>query len=913
MKKSTILISVLGLAIITTGWVVVKSQKSQRDRFESFLKNEYKKVPRHFKEEAKEPAADQPEMAALREYFMTMDPKTRTIPRERLLKAYQETRLIENAKSSPQSLQWQGYEADMGGRTRMIMFDPNDATHKKVWAGGVTGGLWYNNNITNANSAWVPVGDFWSDLAIRCMTYDPKNPLTFYIGTGEAETAIQTYRESSGLGDGIWKSLDGGVTWDLIPGSTSFAYVTSLHVRVEGGNSIIYAGVASGLYEGQQHQSQPTDGLYRSANGGNTWQQVLPNIIGHAVPYAVEDITIAGDSSRIYVGTRPNLDGNGAATILYSDSGLPGSWTANESFRILIENDPNLNIPGRVVMAAAPSDPNVVYALIAAGFINTANNFQYFYCPYIERSDNKGVSWTTENQPTDLTSGTNFATIAWHALDIAVDPNNPDAVYIGGLDVQNTTDGGTTWSRVSDWSLMYSGGGPQYIHADQHIIVYKPGSSNEMLFGSDGGVFYTSNGAVPLPIFEQHNKNYTTLQFYSCAINPVSGQPKFLGGLQDNGCLYYSGHPLTINDMVSGGDGALCFYDQNDPTMSISSLYYNVYYIYQNGSFYNGLYNWASGVFVNPADLDYNLNILYANATDYIGTYQDEMLRITNVTGMNANGVFIPLNTGSQVYFSCVKYSPFSPTGQSTVFFGTQSGRLFRMNHAQSTPVKTEITGSNFPTANISCIAIGGSEDTLMVTFSNYGVPSVWQSYDGGQTWQDKEGNLPDMPIRWALYQQQDSKIALLATETGVWISSNLDQANVYWQPAVDGMANVRVDMLTLRKSDNTVIAATHGRGLFTATFDVLDGIKNIQNSKFRVYPNPTNGLFTISSETNKLANCMIRIYDQNGKVVAEDYLKGGTGTSERQMNLSGKSKGIYYLSFLRDGKKVSTEKIILE
>ena len=71
-----------------------------------------------------------------------------------------------------------------------------------------------------------------------------------------------------------------------------------------------------------------------------------------------------------------------------------------------------------------------------------------------------------------------------------------------------------------------------------------------------------------------------------------------------------------------------------------------------------------------------------------------------------------------------------------------------------------------------------------MVTFSNYGVPSVFQSYDAGQTWQDKEGNLPDMPIRWALYQQQTAKIALLATETGVWISNNLDQADVYWQPA---------------------------------------------------------------------------------------------------------------------------------
>jgi photosystem II stability/assembly factor-like uncharacterized protein len=913
MKKSTIIISILVLAIVSGGWLFEKSRKSNRDNFEAFLKKEYKKVPRYKKEDTKEAEADQPEMAALRDYFMTMDPKTRTIPRERLLKAYQQTKLIEQSKSSPLSLTWQGYESDMGGRTRMIMYDPNDATHKKVWAGGVTGGLWYNLNITSSGSPWVPVGDFWPDLAIRCMTYDPKSPLTFYIGTGEAETAIQTYRESSGLGDGIWKSQDGGQTWDLIPGTTNFAYVTSIHVRVEAGVSILYAGVASGLYEGQQHHSLPTDGLYRSADGGNTWQQVLPNITGHNVPYAVEDITISGDSSRIYIGTRPNLDGNGAATILYSNSGLAGSWTVNESFRTLILGDPTYNIPGRVVMAAAPSDPNVVYALIASGFINTVNNFQYFYCKTIMRSGDKGVTWVTKTEPTDINGQNNFAYIAWHALDVAVDPNAPNTVYIGGLDMHKSTDGGNSWNRVSDWSLMYSGGGPQYLHADQHIILYKPGSSAEMLFGTDGGVFYTGSGNNVQPVFESHSKNYTTLQFYSCAIHPLSGTPEFLGGLQDNGCLYYTGHPLTINDMVSGGDGAYCFYDQLDGSKSITTLYYNVFYIFQNGNYYNTLGDWSSGIFVNPCDLDYNLKNMYANATDFIGNYQDQMLRITHITAFNATGAFVPLHTGSQVYFSAVKYSPYSPTGQSTVFFGTQSGKLFRINHAESIPVTTDITGPNFPTANISCIAIGGSEDTLMVTFSNYGVPSVWQSYNGGQTWQDKEGNLPDMPIRWALFQQQDSKIALLATETGVWISNNLDQADVYWQPTVEGMANVRVDMLTLRKSDNTVIAATQGRGLFTATFDISTGIEKIQDPKFTVFPNPTTGIFTISDKSGGLGNLTLRVYDQSGKIISEDIMNQTATIGEKQLDLSGKTKGIYYLDIFRDGKKVNTVKVVLK
>ena len=118
MKKSTIIALVLGFAIIAGGLVFIKSPKSPRDRFEAFLKKEYKKVPRYDKQDSKELAADLPEMEAVREYFMTMDPKTKTIPRERLLDAYRQTHLLENTKDQSVRLQWQGYESDMGGRTR---------------------------------------------------------------------------------------------------------------------------------------------------------------------------------------------------------------------------------------------------------------------------------------------------------------------------------------------------------------------------------------------------------------------------------------------------------------------------------------------------------------------------------------------------------------------------------------------------------------------------------------------------------------------------------------------------------------------------------------------------------------------------------------------------------------------------
>lgn len=907
MNKYLLAILIIGIAVLLL--IGTHSQKDRRrNRFEAFLKKEYKKIPQRLGSEEGKIAADQPDIAAFQDYLMTLDPRTGTVPRERMLAVYRQMKEYESLKTSPAPLQWTGYEADMGGRTRAIMYDPNDPAHKKVWAGGVTGGLWYNTDITDINSGWIPVGDFWSNLAIRCITSDPNDPMTFYIGTGEVETALQTYRESSGLGVGIWKSTDGGQTWNILPGTTGFAYVPDIQVRNENGTSVIYAGVASGLYEWQQHPSVPSDGLFRSADGGNSWQQVLPDIPGHAVPFSVSDIAIAADG-RIYIGSRPNLDGNGAATLFFSDTGLPGSWTVNESFRIAIQNDPQYNIPGRVVLGTAPSDANVVYALIASGYINPTNNFNYFYCYNILRSANKGSTWVSKNLPSDLTSGSNFATIAWHALDIAVDPNTPNNVYIGGLDMHKTTDGGISWNRVSNWADMYSGGGPGYIHADQHIIVFKPGSSSQILFGTDGGVFYTANGTAYEPAFEEHNKNYTTLQFYTCALNPVAGQQEFLGGLQDNGSLRYTGAPLTINNMVSGGDGAYCFFNDSDPSLSISSIYYNWYIVYQNGSYLadNGF---SSGVFINPADYDYKLNRLYANAVDFIGTYQDNLLRI-NIPDVY-NGTYLPLNTGSTVYFSAIKYSPYSPDGQSTVFAGTQSGRLFKINHAESIPVKTEITGANFPAGNISSIAIGNSEDTLMVTFSNFGVLHVWQSYTGGQTWENIDGNLPDMPVRWALYQPETSGLVLLATEAGVWMSSNANTQSVTWQPAIDGMANVRVDMLKLRTADNTVLAATHGRGLFTAIFDKSVGVDRNRSTEYSVFPNPAHG--TVNLVFNKVTpeRLYLSVFDQNGKMVMEKTSLHIPDRSSYTLDISALATGVYFIRVSEQGQPVQTNKVIL-
>jgi photosystem II stability/assembly factor-like uncharacterized protein len=893
----------LVMIIAGTALFYSNSHFDKRKKYEKFLREKMAAIPVIPDQSKKnEKAADQPEMGAIQDYFMTLDPALGYAPRERLQKAYKETR--ENTKNnlkSTASLDWSGTSAEMGGRTRAIMWDPNDATGKKVWAGGVTGGLWYRNDITNNQSLWQPVGDFWSSLNISCITYDPNNPSTFYIGTGEAQTALYIYRESSGTGEGIWKSTDSGQSWNLLGPTLDFEYVTDIKVRNENGSSVIYAGVASGFYHGTNHQSEPSDGLFRSEDGGATWEQVLPDIPGYGAPYAVADIEIAADG-RMYVGTMQNVEIEGGATILISDEGTEGTWTVYDDYVAIIQSNSSYYIPARVMLSCAPSDANIVYATIAAGY---TDGFNYYRGRYVIKTTNKGATWTEINKP-----ASDWSTLAWHALIIRVDPNNPNHIFTGGLDMWKTTNGGTSWNKISDWSLMYYGGGDEYLHADQHALEFKPGSSTEFICSNDGGVFYTSSATSPAPVFQEKNQGYNTLQFYTCDLYPQAGAPVYVGGLQDNGTLLYQNAPLSIFDMVDGGDGAYCFFDDDATNLLITSVYYNRYSVFLNGSGYDYL-DYESGIFINPADYDSKNNTLYANAVDFFGNTPNTILRVSGI-GASSNGDFIALQTGTDVYYSHIKVSPASPLLSTHLFIGTQAGQVFKVINAQSSPIVGEITGSDFPAAYVSCVAVGQTEDDLMVTFSNYGVQSVWRTVDGGESWTDVEGNLPDIPVRWAIYHPNNTGQALLATELGVWSTTELNSDEVNWVQDIDGLANVRVDMLILRPTDNMVLAATHGRGFFTAQYplDPYVSITEKEISKLSVFPNPSSGLVNIQIPASQSNMARIQVFDASGREVYA--ANADAGIQNHPINLSGQPKGNYIIKMILDGKSYS-EKVVVE
>ena len=809
-------------------FTIININKDPRNQYELFLLDQYKSMPNYSEDELKDiPKPEHPHMAIFQNNFMTLDPKLGYVPSDRLNEAFIETRAIQNNISNERQIAWNAIGSDMGGRTRTLMFDPNDSNYLKVWAAGVSGGLWYNGNIEDIDSYWQPVSDFWDNLSVSKIIYDPNNPEIYYVATGEANTAIITYRESSSRGVGIWKSLDSGENWELLEATVNFEYVTDIEIQNNNGNSTLYASVVSGIYQGESHLSSPSDGLYRSTDFGVTWEQVLPNIINSNIPYSPSDIEITS-SGKIFVGTMKNLEGNGGATILSSLTGNINTWTINSDYKILIESSNENNIPGRVILSSCKDEPNYIYATIGAGFLNNMG-FNLSYGELMIKSSDSGDSWSQINIPTE--DANEWASLAWHALALSVHPENPNILFAGGLELYKSIDGGNSWVDLSEWNLMYYGGGDRYIHADIHQIIFKPNDTNSIAVTSDGGLFYSNNSHLPgyEPSFIERNQGYNTLQFYTCDISSNTNELEVVGGLQDNGTLYLQANGgiienLNINDMITGGDGAFCFFDENEPRL-LTSTYYNAWYLINTETNEYDYANGSSGVFINPSDYDSQNNILYANKVRFNGSQNNRIITINE----NAEISTINLNTNTSVYFSSVKISPYS-NNETNIFLGTQSGKLYKINDIGNTNSVNEIGSELFPTGNISSIDIGYSEDQILITFSNYGVSSIWFTDNGGNTWTEKEGNLPDMPIRWALFNPNDNNFVLIATEIGVWETSNLLNNNTSWLPS-NSLGNVRVDMLSIRESDNMVLAATHGRGLFYGYFENTPTIQGDINS----------------------------------------------------------------------------------
>jgi hypothetical protein len=372
---------------------------------------------------------------------------------------------------------------NVGGRTRAVLIHPNSPNI--MWAGGVAGGIWKS---TDGGASWNPKADLAVNIAVNSMILDPRNPNHLYAGTGEGFFNIDGVR-----GAGILQSLDGGETWaQLLSTATSdFFYVQKI-VMSKGSSQRIYAATRTGVF--------------RTNDGGTSWSKVLD---GTGVNGCM-DLAIQTDRPLALVfascGTLQANNSTTGAIYRALDTAGTMSWTS-------VHAPANM---GRSSLALSPSNQNIIYALTASN--QTTGNFnQGLLAVYRSTSSGAAGSWTTQVSNTDantqntllLSNPVEAVLVAcgfgasnvilnqgWYDNTIAVDPLNSNVVWAGGTDLFRSDDGGQNWGIASYW---WAGAGidPEYAHADHHTIVFHPqydGAANQTMYvGNDGGIFRTVN------------------------------------------------------------------------------------------------------------------------------------------------------------------------------------------------------------------------------------------------------------------------------------------------------------------------------------------------------------------------------------------------------------------------------------
>ena len=883
MKK---LVAVLTVVVIIIAFALLKTAVSEPD------KKNYTEKPA-----TENDYEDDMDKAMAMEFEMTKDPALAYVPRERLVKAQQLGEQILNTRQTLQKAQAINWEErgpnNVSGRVRAMFIDKRDATGNTIFAAGVGGGIWKCTNF-KSSPVWSRANDFLPNLAVCALAQDPATPNIMYAGTGEGWFNTDNIR-----GNGIYKSTDGGVTWNQLISTDvvtrkDFELVNDLVVT---GNGAVFAACRSATFCN-------SGGVLRSADGGTTWTRVIGTFptggtsCNDALNFRGADLEIAANGDLYattgYSSTAAPNTGRVWKSSAASNGAL-GSWTD-------ITPIPATGTWSRIELACAPGDAQNLVILMA-GSDNAIRS--------IQRSTDGGANWTIVNNPpwcdqgvikNDFTRGQ-----AWYDLIAAIDPNNTNSFIIGGIDMLQTSNAGTSFTQISQWA---SGCPGSFVHADIHNILYYPGSSTEIIAACDGGIFYSANGGAT---FVSKNAGFNITQYYAAALHPASGSQYMLAGAQDNGTQKFQNPGINSTITVLGGDGGYCFIDQDNPNIQIGSFTSTNYRISRDGGFnFNLSISNGTGRFINPSDYDNAMNILFhATTAGSLGF-------IKNIDA----GALTPVQTviselnGNQV--SAVKIDPNVPkrvwiAGSNNSATSTVPILLKIDNDTAAIPTVTVCAVPNStPGAFISSIDVqGGNSDHVLVTISNYGLTSVYESNDGGVSWAAIEGNLPDMPVRWGMFLPDGLTFTtnavsgiVLATEVGVWTTNLANGAATVWVPNNTGMANVSTYMLRYRPSDRTLAAVTHGRGLFTSILGTATALPGIQNNKqfiASVYPTltTTDVLYSTGGATG-IRQMTILLTDMQGR----QLLQATTAFKNGKVSVASLPAGIYFLRFVSDNRR---------
>jgi len=444
--------------------------------------------------------------------------------------------------------------SNIGGRTRAILFDKNDPSGQTMFAGGVSGGLWKS---VNGGNTWDSINDNLPNICVSCIAQDDSGHI--FIGTGEGFSLyVQGQAFSTGiLGGGMFKSRDDGATFTPIKAATPTLANNGGVVWAYTNRIAINPTNPAIIYAGT------SAGLMVSTDGGNTFGYATTNGTSKMTGQAL-DVKISEDGQVVVA--------------CYNGTGYYAYPSVSNTNFTMMHNSGYGSLPstggGRIEFAIAPSNPNYIYASLIGG------NFIGIYMTLTGVSSKVGGEWIEigpggskafdpYGEPGSTSGGQGS-----YDNTIGVSPTNPGYALFGGTTLWSWTqtaagDSTGTWASVT--AYFGGAGDPKYVHPDMHAIVFNPVSTNQVFIGCDGGLYKSTDGGTN---WAASNKNYNVTQFYAIACSPfVTAQGEgVIGGTQDNGTPYIEGNLFYNRDAVElgGGDGS---------QSAISGLNPNAYYV----------------------------------------------------------------------------------------------------------------------------------------------------------------------------------------------------------------------------------------------------------------------------------------------------------------------------------------------
>jgi outer membrane protein assembly factor BamB len=727
---------------------------------------------------------------------------------------------------------------NVGGRTRRLVIHPT--VPSTMYAGGVSGGVW---KTTNGGGTWVPLDDFMANLAVSSLVMDPGNSSVLYAGTGEG-----FFNSDAVRGAGIFKTTNAGATWNQLANTanSNFHYVNDLIVSTNNSQRV-YAATRNAVW--------------RSLDGGANWSPIF-NGSGFAGGCLDLLQRPGGPNDEIFAACG-TINGN---SVIVRSPNADGA----ASFATVLTQA----LMARTSLAIAPSDPNVLYALSASsGSFNQGLEAVF-------RSTDGGLNWTTRVTNGDLTKlntvlltnpiiafltecsfGTSsFLHQGWYDNVIAVDPTDPDKVWVGGIDLFRSDDGGANWGLASYW---WDSAFPQYAHADQHAIVFHPGydgvTNRTMFVGNDGGLFRTDNAQAAVATgptaacnpnnssvtWTELNNNYGVTQFYYGV--PYPGGDKYFGGTQDNGTVRgtdASGSEAWVE--VLGGDGGAVAVD---PTNT------NVLYVENTGlsiqkstngglSFFpatTGITN-SGFLFIAPFVMDPG-----PGGSQRLWTGGSALWRTTDGATSWVRASVSPVGTDS---VTAIAVAPSS--GGNVVLAGTRNGFIHRTAIGLTATTTTVWPGVQ-PVVGAYLSGLGFHPTNANIAYATYstfgpGIVHVWKTTDGGATWSDADGSgitgIPDIPCHSVVVDPVNPSRVYVGTDLGVFVS--LD-AGATWAVENTGFANVVTESLS--REGTKLFAFTHGRGAYRVTAEPptlsVDDVALAEGNS-----GSTNAVFTVTLST---------------------------------------------------------------